>query len=174
MRRARDAHHHIVIRAGRLLRLEHAALLVQITGESYRGVKARKLASRRKARLVAFGSASGPVRWSSPAEIGRSSTRKSCTVYETSKTDTRGALVSAAAVETTSNPQKANTPRMMAVQNHRKPLPWCGSKVDQLIPPGTRAAGVSSSSIPRGFRCTSYPSAGDARALQTARRAADG
>ena len=29
-------------------RLEHAALLIQITGESYRGVKARKLASRKK------------------------------------------------------------------------------------------------------------------------------
>ena len=29
-------------------RLEHAALLIQITGESYRGVKARKLASKKK------------------------------------------------------------------------------------------------------------------------------
>jgi len=29
-------------------RLEHAALVVQITGESYRGVKARKLASKKK------------------------------------------------------------------------------------------------------------------------------
>jgi len=29
-------------------RLEHAALVIQITGESYRGVKARKLASKRK------------------------------------------------------------------------------------------------------------------------------
>ncbi|MDB6088373.1 MAG: hypothetical protein JWN85_1157 [Gammaproteobacteria bacterium] len=29
-------------------RLEHAALVIQITGESYRGVKARKLASKKK------------------------------------------------------------------------------------------------------------------------------
>jgi DNA replication protein DnaC len=29
-------------------RLEHSALVVQITGESYRGVKARKLASKKK------------------------------------------------------------------------------------------------------------------------------
>ena len=29
-------------------RLEHAALTIQITGESYRGVKARKLASKKK------------------------------------------------------------------------------------------------------------------------------
>jgi DNA replication protein DnaC len=29
-------------------RLEHAALTIHITGESYRGVKARKLASKKK------------------------------------------------------------------------------------------------------------------------------
>ena len=29
-------------------RLEHSALVLNITGESYRGVKARKLASKRK------------------------------------------------------------------------------------------------------------------------------
>jgi hypothetical protein len=29
-------------------RLEHSALAIHITGESYRGVKARKLASKRK------------------------------------------------------------------------------------------------------------------------------
>jgi len=29
-------------------RLEHAALVIQITGESYRGVKARKLASKKR------------------------------------------------------------------------------------------------------------------------------
>jgi DNA replication protein DnaC len=29
-------------------RLEHAALVIQITGESYRSVKARKLASKKK------------------------------------------------------------------------------------------------------------------------------
>ena len=31
-------------------RLEHAALVIQITGESYRGVKARKLAGRKRTR----------------------------------------------------------------------------------------------------------------------------
>jgi IstB-like ATP binding protein len=48
-------------------RLEHAALTIQITGESYRGVKARKLASKQeegRVRIVAFGSASDQVRWS--------------------------------------------------------------------------------------------------------------
>jgi hypothetical protein len=39
--------------------LQHAALAINITGESYRGIKARKLASKKKKRvtIVAFGSA---------------------------------------------------------------------------------------------------------------------
>ena len=43
-------------------RLQHSALIINITGESYRGVKARKLASKKKrrVRIVAFGSAGNP------------------------------------------------------------------------------------------------------------------
>ena len=43
-------------------RLEHSALTLHITGVSYRGVKARKLANKNKGwlRIVAYGSAADP------------------------------------------------------------------------------------------------------------------
>src|SRR5690349_12054354 len=48
----------------------------------------------------------------------------------------RGACASSAAVDTTSKPQKARTPRIMALQNPEKPFARCGLKGERLIAPG--------------------------------------
>jgi DNA replication protein DnaC len=62
-------------------RLEHSALTVNITGDTYRGVKARKLASKKKDAQNSQ-TAAPPVthaRWVHLSETGRVHNEKSCT-----------------------------------------------------------------------------------------------
>ena len=65
---------------GELRKKQPAALLIQITGERCRGVRARNLPARRRKRNTRplGGSAVHPIRCSPTREIGRSATRKSC------------------------------------------------------------------------------------------------
>lgn len=61
-------------------RLEHSALTLHITGESYRGVKARKLANKKKDGQESSPTAPPltPPRWVPTQEIAWSPSGKSC------------------------------------------------------------------------------------------------